>query len=75
VSAVADPHGESCPVPQRYSPGKTDVECDALHYWSLHSGGANWLFADGGVRFIAYSAAPIMPILATRAGGEVIDDF
>ena len=49
-----------------------DDPCGALHYWSPHSGGANFAFGDGSVRFLAYSAEPIMPALATRAGGEVV---
>jgi len=28
--------------------------------------------ADGSVHFLAYSAAPIMPALASRAGGEAV---
>lgn len=67
-----DPHGTSCPLPQRYGPGRPGVECDALHYWSLHPGGANWLCADGSVTFLAYSAEPIMRSLATRSGGESV---
>jgi prepilin-type N-terminal cleavage/methylation domain-containing protein len=75
VNQAGDPHGESCPLPQTYVAGRSDVECDALHYWSLHPVGANWLFAGGGVRFVSYSAAPLLPALATRAGGEVVGDF
>jgi prepilin-type processing-associated H-X9-DG protein len=41
-----------------------------LHFWSLHPGGAHFLFADGSVRFLAYSADSSLPALATRAGGE-----
>ncbi len=33
---------------------------------------ANFLFADGSVRFLSYSANPIMPALASRAGGEAV---
>jgi prepilin-type N-terminal cleavage/methylation domain-containing protein len=74
-NSCPDPHGEYCPLPQRYGPGKVGVECDALHYWSLHPGGANWLLADSSVRSINYSAAALLPMLATRSGGEVIGDF
>jgi prepilin-type N-terminal cleavage/methylation domain-containing protein/prepilin-type processing-associated H-X9-DG protein len=73
--AAPDPHGNFCPLPQLYSPGLPNRECDALHYWSYHPGGANWLLGDGSVRFIAYSARPQLPALATRAGGEVVADF
>lgn len=44
--------------------------CSIYHFWSYHPGGANFLFADGAVRFMPYSAAPILPALASRAGGE-----
>ena len=45
---------------------------DANHFWSLHSGGANFAFCDGSVKLLRYSADAILPALATRAGGEVI---
>lgn len=60
-------------LPARFAPGRIDNMCDAFHYWSLHSGGANFLFADGSVRFLAYSADAVLPALATRAGGEVVE--
>lgn len=55
-----------------YGPGRADNRCDAFHYWSLHTGGANWSLADGNVRFIPYSARPVIKALSTRAGGEVV---
>jgi prepilin-type N-terminal cleavage/methylation domain-containing protein/prepilin-type processing-associated H-X9-DG protein len=42
-------------------------------YWSRHPGGANFLFADGGVRFIKELVGfKIFQALATRQGGEVL---
>jgi prepilin-type processing-associated H-X9-DG protein len=55
----------------RFGPGRTDNPCDRNHLWSLHRGGANFLFADGSVRFLADAAESLLPALATRAGGEV----
>jgi prepilin-type N-terminal cleavage/methylation domain-containing protein/prepilin-type processing-associated H-X9-DG protein len=67
----------TCPAgPYSYGPGKPGNMCDAFHFWSLHPNGANFLFCDGSVHFIPYAAAPIMPALATRAGGEAVNvDF
>jgi prepilin-type processing-associated H-X9-DG protein len=55
-----------------FGPGRVDNQCDMYHFWSLHGGGANFAFADGSVRFINYSAAPLMPALASRDGGEAM---
>jgi prepilin-type N-terminal cleavage/methylation domain-containing protein/prepilin-type processing-associated H-X9-DG protein len=53
----------------------TATECDMFHFWSMHEGGCNFLFCDGGVRFISYNSAPVMPALATIAGGETVNDY
>ncbi len=57
-----------------YKSGKIGDVCDAFHYWSLHEGGSNFLFADGSVHFLPYAADSILPALASRAGGEVIPE-
>jgi prepilin-type N-terminal cleavage/methylation domain-containing protein/prepilin-type processing-associated H-X9-DG protein len=42
-------------------------------YWSLHPGGANFLFTDGSVHFIKEQVGfTVFQSLATRAGGEVL---
>ena len=42
-------------------------------YWSLHPGGANFLFADGSVRFIKEQIGfSIFQSLGTRAGSEIL---
>ncbi len=58
------------PGPFPFGRGRVSDPCAAFHFWSLHPGGANFLLADGSVHFLAYSAAPRMPALATRRGGE-----
>lgn len=57
--------------PHLFKKGNFQTRCDALHFWSPHPGGANFAFADGSVRFLAYSATETLSKLATRAGGEV----
>jgi prepilin-type N-terminal cleavage/methylation domain-containing protein/prepilin-type processing-associated H-X9-DG protein len=65
-----------CPSPGLFVPGKSNGPCagDSNHFWSPHTNGANWLFGDGAVRFLPYSAQPLTIPLATRAGGEVTVD-
>ena len=53
-------------------PGQTNVACDQVHFWSLHAGGANFLFADGSTHFFSYNADTVLPALATRNGGEAV---
>ena len=67
----------NCPVGSNVGlqPGRLDNPCDQTHFWSLHPGGANFLFADGSVHFLYYSADRVLPALATRAGGEVVGDY
>jgi prepilin-type N-terminal cleavage/methylation domain-containing protein/prepilin-type processing-associated H-X9-DG protein len=62
-----------CITPRLYDADKLNDPCAWTHYWSVHSGGANWLLADGSVRFLGYaSGQKVLPALATIAGGEVL---
>jgi prepilin-type N-terminal cleavage/methylation domain-containing protein/prepilin-type processing-associated H-X9-DG protein len=73
----------SCPTPQYYGPGPISADgnnylgspngnCDANHPFSFHQGGAHFLFGDGSVRFVTYSASALLPAFATRSGGEAV---
>jgi len=69
------PYVSNCPPgPYHFQSGKVNEQCDLFHFWSLHTGGANFLFADGSTRFLTYAADGVLPALATRSGGEVIVD-
>jgi prepilin-type N-terminal cleavage/methylation domain-containing protein/prepilin-type processing-associated H-X9-DG protein len=63
----------ACPDgPYAFGPGTIHDPCDQFHFWSLHSGGSNFLMADGSVRFFNYGSASVLTQLATRAGGEAV---
>jgi prepilin-type N-terminal cleavage/methylation domain-containing protein/prepilin-type processing-associated H-X9-DG protein len=63
----------NCPDPGVYSPGDPNNRCDTNHFWSYHSGGGNWLFGDGSVHFLPYSAATILPALCGATDGIPVD--
>jgi prepilin-type N-terminal cleavage/methylation domain-containing protein/prepilin-type processing-associated H-X9-DG protein len=78
---LLDPNGVPCgpgspdptsPLAYKISPGQLTNQCDQFHFWSLHSGGTNFVFGDGSVHFITYSLDPITQrAMATKNGGEV----
>jgi prepilin-type N-terminal cleavage/methylation domain-containing protein/prepilin-type processing-associated H-X9-DG protein len=66
------PYGENAGYYQ-FSPGSLTNNCDQFHFWSLHAGGANFMFADASVHFFSYSVGnDVMRAMATRSGGEVV---
>jgi prepilin-type N-terminal cleavage/methylation domain-containing protein/prepilin-type processing-associated H-X9-DG protein len=64
-----------CPGGQaRFAKGNATNNCDHHHFWSFHGDGGNWLFGDGSVRFLPYSASAIVIAMSTRNGGETLQD-
>lgn len=62
--------GQGCRSPAVYSAGRLDDYCDALHFWSLHDGGANFLLCDGSAKIFSYSSTGILNAMATRSAGD-----
>jgi prepilin-type processing-associated H-X9-DG protein len=69
-------NGRFPPVPTDqtsfFQAGQLGDNCHKLHFWSLHSGGANFLYADASVHFLDYTAASVLAQMATINGGEVV---
>lgn len=65
---------DPCQISGRpFGPGRTDNPCDRFHLWSLHQGGANFLFCDGSVRYLQYGSDQLLFALASMNGGEVTE--
>jgi prepilin-type processing-associated H-X9-DG protein len=75
--------GTPCPNPAVFGPGSPQNYCSFNSVWSMHTGGANFLFVDGHVAFLTYAVTnkiagtnqSILEALVTRNGGEVLPSF
>lgn len=77
VLGVAERHpSESSQPIETFRPGKLQdpTEIHRWHYWSIHNGGATFLFADGAAKFLPYSVQNngVLAALSTYAGGEPV---
>jgi prepilin-type processing-associated H-X9-DG protein len=74
ASGVSGTYVSHCsPSKVGFQPGTIHDNCDQVHFWSWHPGGANWLFGDGSARFISYGMNEILPQMSTRNGGESVN--
>jgi prepilin-type N-terminal cleavage/methylation domain-containing protein/prepilin-type processing-associated H-X9-DG protein len=67
----------SCPFPMFFQAPATPQPryCDIYHMWSYHTGGGNFTFADGSVRFLSYTAGPTTVVaMSSRAMGEIFSE-
>lgn len=63
-------------APSYYKDGKRSNLNDMFHYWSQHSGGAQFAMVDGSVQFLSYNIDKTISLgLSTRDAGEVISAF
>jgi hypothetical protein len=53
--------------------GHSEFQCCSLHYRNHHPGGAQFVPADGSLKFLPYESAEVLPALASRHGGEVFE--
>ncbi|VTR98427.1 DUF1559 domain-containing protein [Tuwongella immobilis] len=59
---------------QKVAAGSAAFDAYEFGFGSRHTGGANFLFADGAVRFLRDNlAANVYSALGTRSGGEVVN--
>jgi prepilin-type N-terminal cleavage/methylation domain-containing protein/prepilin-type processing-associated H-X9-DG protein len=73
--------GLPCPKPAVFSATNSGSFCSFNQLWSMHPGGANFLFDDGHVGFLTYQITSVNPgnpysmiqALVTRAGGEEVN--
>jgi prepilin-type N-terminal cleavage/methylation domain-containing protein len=78
IASFADTKPSSCKKPSYIGlkPGDINDDCDQAHFWSLHSGGANFLIGDGSARFVSYSLdQTTLEGLCTRNRGEVLPNW
>jgi hypothetical protein len=57
-----------------FGPGRLDNPCDRYHFWSLHRGGGNWLFADSSIRIQTHNQVDTLRFMSSYAGNVTITE-
>jgi prepilin-type N-terminal cleavage/methylation domain-containing protein/prepilin-type processing-associated H-X9-DG protein len=71
---ATDEASPPCPRPSFFRDDIVNGRCAHTHFWSTHTGGANFALADGSVRFFSYSASDALVQMASMNGGEVVQE-
>ena len=59
---------ERCPLNRlTFRPGDLADPCSVLHFWSMHPGGAHFVYADGHVAFKSYDSHKVLEKEAIRS--------
>ncbi len=76
--------GNACPVPAAFGPSSMTNFCAWNAANSMHTGGGNFVFADGHVAFLTFSVGTtlladgsktVLEALTSRASGELIPNY
>jgi prepilin-type N-terminal cleavage/methylation domain-containing protein len=73
VAHYPDSKCPASPAKVGLQPGTVSSACDYSHFWSLHSGGANFLLGDASVRFLPYGIDQnVFLLLCVRNDGMAV---
>lgn len=75
ILGVAEKKTATASTVESFRPGSLNDPLDEhkWHYWSVHPGGSMFVFGDGSVKYLLFSAAKVLPAMATISGGEAFD--